>query len=356
MPPTPLAVCLPVRRDGSAGHRTAHHCDECSCHDVATRPSADSAPSPSQMASAHRRCRCNPWRRRRRPPSPTAGTPEARHDGLPDYRPKWLGASAVAVAAAAIGAAGRHRGAMAATSAAVGGYLPAAAMPAEKSDPTGVCCYRYKFFIDTGVRQRWLHDPSAANGQGSDGKVNNFMCKYARGRTASRSTGHIRTTSSDGGSGGVPLTAAAAAAAAKAAKAARPRPSPPRRRSVDAAWALAAVAAAAAEGASCCRRYFNGTALSSTRGLGGCCEVCSRRRGAAVQLAARAAACSCVLFGERHGVPRGTALSSAGVVRVPLYPPESANMTPPSPPLVAAKSRRRQKSTKRRKKSRAASP
>ena len=67
--------------------------------------------------------------------------------------------------------------------------------------------------------------------------------------------------------------------------------------------------------------YFNGTALSSTttRGLGACCELCRRKAGcAAYNWRPEPLARNCVLFGMNYGVPRGTALSSAGVVRVPL--------------------------------------
>ena len=46
----------------------------------------------------------------------------------------------------------------------------------------GVCCYRYKFFIDTGTRRRWLHDPRQPMDKHPDGWVNNFMCKYAHSR------------------------------------------------------------------------------------------------------------------------------------------------------------------------------
>ena len=80
--------------------------------------------------------------------------------------------------------------------------------------------------------------------------------------------------------------------------------------------------------------YFNGSTLgtASTRGLGACCDVCRRRQGcAAYNWRPEPLGRNCVLFGAVYGVPRGTALCSAGIVKVPLAPPPP----PPPPQLVS---------------------
>ena len=286
---------------------------------------------------------------------------------LPDYRLKWLGAGAQTVSISGdwngwttttgIPMTRDETGAFAADV-----YLPMRC-PRRNLIMRGVCCYRYKFFIDTGTRRRWLHDPRQPMDKDPDGWVNNFMCKYANGhdgaplrtmpegwRRAGKDTKkreeHLQGMGNGGGDGGdgvdgaVPTTgvgaraeaalaakaraasnqAAAAAAAASlaqkysgghaAAKVIGPPPPPP---PVEVCLVLPAT-------------YFNGTTLSTTttRGLGACCEMCRRRRGcAAYNWRPEPLARNCVLFGPNYGVPRGTALCSAGIVRVPLLPIEA---------------------------------
>jgi hypothetical protein len=98
--------------------------------------------------------------------------------------------------------------------------------------------------------------------------------------------------------------------------------------------------------------YFNGSSMAaaSTRGLGGCCDVCRRRRGCvAYNWRPEPLPRNCVLFGENHGVPRGTALSTAGVVRVPLFPKQAS---PPSasPSVGPRKSRKKRAKSQKRSK------
>lgn len=313
------------------------------------------------------------------PPPP----PEIR---LPDYRLKWLGTAPRAVSVAgdwnswqietAVAMARDDTGSFAADI-----YLPTSC-PRINLVMRGVCCYRYKFYVDAGQRRRWLHDPRQPMDKDPDGRVNNFMCKYANGhdgapvrsnagkgskdqlgsreeaaerevvrdqrRRARREADEQMMKGIGGGGGdnaaeaaddGDVLTAVGArAVAAEAAKA---------RASANQASASAAAAAslvqkyaggppsdtpnaiAAAPPPPAAQdvclvlpaTYFNGTTLSTTttRGLGACCEICRRRRGcAAYNWRPEPLARNCVLFGSAYGVPRGTALCSAGIVRVPL--------------------------------------
>ena len=281
---------------------------------------------------------------------------------LPDYRLKWLGAGAQTVSISGdwngwttttgIPMTRDETGAFAADV-----YLPMRC-PRRNLIMRGVCCYRYKFFIDTGTRRRWLHDPRQPMDKDPDGWVNNFMCKYANGRDGAplrmmpdgwRSAGKVsdqaKREAQQGMGGGGPRGDASAAAAAaddgnaltsvaarkQAIAAAREKAAANRA----AREAAAAAAASTANGVAlpppppfnveevCLvlpATYFNGSTLSTTttRGLGACCEMCRRRIGCrAYNWRPEPLARNCVLFGEDYGVARGTALCSAGLVRVP---------------------------------------
>ena len=54
---------------------------------------------------------------------------------------------------------------------------------------SGVCCYHYKFFVDYGTHARWQHDPKQPSDKDPDGRVNNFMCKFARTRSGAMQRG-----------------------------------------------------------------------------------------------------------------------------------------------------------------------
>jgi hypothetical protein len=125
------------------------------------------------------------------PPLAASGSPvatateldeERAHTHIPDYRLKWIGTKVVSVAVSGdwtgwstpgIPMERDENGEWAADI-----YLPRRC-PRKNLILTGVCCYRYKFYIDTGSRQRWLHDPRQPMDKDPDGWVNNFMCKYA---------------------------------------------------------------------------------------------------------------------------------------------------------------------------------
>ena len=104
-----------------------------------------------------------------------------------DYRLKWLGsASAKAVSvsgdwnnwsttAGVFAMARDDDGVFAANI-----FLPERC-PRKNLIMAGVCCYRYKFYIEFGTRRRWQHDPRQPMDKDPDGWVNNFMCKYANG-------------------------------------------------------------------------------------------------------------------------------------------------------------------------------
>lgn len=292
------------------------------------------------------------------PPAAAASPPPPSGSKLlPDYRLKWLvpGAKAVSVSGdwnkwsvPGVPMARDEDNVWAADI-----FLPTRC-PRKNLILTGVCCYRYKFYIDTGVRQRWLHDPRQPMDKDPDGWVNNFMCKYASGDDGrplpmllptmagqgnGKSRGGKGRASGDGATaagqdGTAPLSHAGAAKAARqaavAAAVARdsavadstglmlPPPPPP----VEVCAVLPAT-------------YLNGTPIgsTSTRGLGGCCEACRRRRGCvAYNWRPEPLPRNCVFFGSEFGSPRGTALSSAGLVRVPLAgaSPQSL-LSPPSP-------------------------
>ena len=284
---------------------------------------------------------------------------------LPDYRLKWLGTAAIAVSVSGDWNGWSTPGVPMTRDEdnvwAADVYLPTHC-PRSNLILTGICCYRYKFYIDTGKRQRWLHDPRQPMDKDPDGWVNNFMCKYASGDDGrplpmlrpqvaagigAGGKGKGKGKGGGGGGGGNeeaqpnegPLThagaAKAAAEAADAAAAARatatggasvqppglalPPPPPP----LEVCFVLPAT-------------YLNGTALgsTSTRGLGGCCDACRRRRGCmAYNWRPEPLPRNCVFFGRQYGTPRGTALSSAGLVRVPLHA-----SPPPSPPPTRVRS------------------
>ena len=280
-------------------------------------------------------------------PAEAAHSPALGPDRLPDCRLKWLGTGAIAVSVSGdwngwstAGVPMTREDGVWATDI----FLPDHC-PRKNLILTGVCCYRYKFYIDTGTRQRWLHDPRQPMDKDADGWVNNFLCKYASaqdGRPLPMLTpqvaGNIAKAKAE------PLTHAGAAAAAADAAAA--------------SAATAAAARAAAEGDTRAKppglalpppppplevcfvlpaTYLNGTALgsTSTRGLGGCCDACRKKRGCmAYNWRPEPLPRNCVFFGRHFGTPRGTALSSAGLVKVPLYA-----SPPPSPPLPAPRTR-----------------
>ena len=274
-------------------------------------------------------------------------TPESSAEWLqPDYRLKWLGsASAKAVSvsgdwnnwsttAGVFAMARDDDGVFAANI-----FLPERC-PRKNLIMAGVCCYRYKFYIEFGTRRRWQHDPRQPMDKDPDGWVNNFMCKYANGhdgkpmRTIPHASRAYAHQAEAGNSASGPLSAAGGTvAAAKAAAEKRaaaqavalakrtgrllPPPPPP----LEVCLVLPAT-------------YFNGSTLgtASTRGLGACCDVCRRRQGcAAYNWRPEPLGRNCVLFGAVYGVPRGTALCSAGIVKVPLAPPPP----PPPPQLVS---------------------
>ena len=269
-------------------------------------------------------------------PPPVASATPRQPKPMPDYRLKWLGAAADAVSVSGdwngwttpgVPMLRDEGGSWAADI-----YLPPGC-PRQHLILTGVCCYHYKFFIETGKRRRWLHDPRQPMDKDPDGWVNNFLCKYASGPDGRPlpmlpHNMHGKGKGKGKGDGGTampdadspPLTMAAAAVVAAEAAAARasgassaaatdvattvPPPPPP----VEVCFVLPAT-------------YFNGSAIgsTSTRGLGGCCEMCRRKLGCvAYNWRPEPLPRNCVLFGRKHGVPRGTALSSAGIVRVPL--------------------------------------
>lgn len=237
---------------------------------------------------------------------------------------------------------------------------------------TGVCCYRYKFYVDMGSRQRWLHDPRQPMDKDASGWVNNFLCKYAHSHdgtplrmlpTAVNNNAPPEETAASGG--GVRPTSlvaaqAQAAAAAKAAAAARSEAAPGRQ----ALSAAAVQAPPPPPGGEVCfslpATYFNGTSIGArtTRGIGGCCEVCRRRPGcSAYTWRPEPVDRNCVLFGKDRGTAKGTALTSAGLVRVPLsHPTASAALhaSPPPPlppsPLLRPLSRKRGRKRKPRRK------
>jgi len=217
---------------------------------------------------------------------------------MPDYRLKWLGAAADAVSVSGdwngwttpgLPMMRDEGGSWAADI-----YLPPGC-PRQHLILTGVCCYHYKFFIQTGKRRRWLHDPRQPMDKDPDGWVNNFLCKYASGPDGRPlpmlpHNMHGKGKGKGKGDGGTAMPDA---------------DSPP---PVEVCFVLPAT-------------YFNGSAIdsTSTRGLGGCCEMCRRKPGCvAYNWRPEPLPRNCVLFGRKHGVPRGTALSSAGIVRVPL--------------------------------------
>ena len=292
------------------------------------------------------------------PPPPPPSSPPLK---LPDYRLKWLGTGARAVSISgdwtgwATPGVPMERDETGAFAASI--YLPVRC-PRRNLIMRGVCCYRYKFYVDTGTRRRWLHDPRQPMDKDPDGWVNNFMCKYANGRDGAplrmmpdgwRSAGKVsdqakREAQQGMGGGGARGDASAAAAAAddgnaltsvaarkQAIAAAREKAAANRA----AREAAAAAAASTANGVAlpppppfnveevCLvlpATYFNGSTLSTTttRGLGACCEMCRRRIGCrAYNWRPEPLARNCVLFGEDYGVARGTALCSAGLVRVP---------------------------------------
>ena len=107
---------------------------------------------------------------------------------MPDQRLKWLGAAARAVSVSGdwngwstpgIAMSRDDDGHFAADI-----FLPDRC-PRRNLIMAGVCCYRYKFYIDTGSRKRWQHDPRQPMDKDPDGWVNNFMCKYANGHDGS---------------------------------------------------------------------------------------------------------------------------------------------------------------------------
>ena len=273
------------------------------------------------------------------PPPPRLQLLSLSEQREPDYRLKWLGPTS----ARAVTVSGDWNDWSTTTGAFVMARADDGLFAADIFLPerclrknlimAGVCCYRYKFYIDLGTRKRWQHDPRQPMDKDPDGWVNNFMCKYANGHDG-KPMRTIPHASRAGGplSGQPPLTSAAAApfAAAEAAAAKRaaaaalararrtghalPPPPPP----LEVCLVLPAT-------------YFNGSTLgtASTRGLGGCCDVCRRRAGcAAYNWRPEPLSRNCVLFGRVYGVPRGTALCSAGIVKVPLAPP------PPPPPSL----------------------
>ena len=93
-------------------------------------------------------------------PPPAAPPPDLR---LPDYRLKWLGAGARAVSvsgdwnrwsSSGVPMERDETGAFAADI-----YLPTRC-PRINLIMRGVCCYRYKFYVDTGTRRRWQRTSS----------------------------------------------------------------------------------------------------------------------------------------------------------------------------------------------------
>ena len=104
-------------------------------------------------------------------------------ESVPDNRLKWLGSGKVisvsgdwlAWSRAGVSMVRDEDGAFAADI-----FLPEAC-PRSNLVMSGVCCYHYKFFVDFGNgHSRWLHDPKQPMDRDPDGRVNNFMCKYAR--------------------------------------------------------------------------------------------------------------------------------------------------------------------------------
>ena len=70
--------------------------------------------------------------------------------------------------------------------------------------------------------------------------------------------------------------------------------------------------------------YLNGSTLdtTSTRGIAGCCDACRKRKGcAAFNWRPEPLPRNCVMLPAAYGQARGTALSSAGIVRIPLSSP-----------------------------------
>ena len=249
----------------------------------------------------------------------------------PDYRLKWFGANAHAVsvsgdwngwATPGVPMERDEDGIFAADI-----FLPARC-PRKNLIMERVCCYRYKFHLEAGARRRWLHDPRQPLDKDPDGWVNNFMCKYANSQDGSPlrmlprasftkpqgSNAVVGWGNGDGNEGGSEggndstndggTTSAHRAVHPPRQHAPPPVPVP----AVESCLVLPAT-------------YFNGTRLSaaSTRGPGMCCDSCRRNpRCHAYNWRPEPLARNCVLFGRNYGSPRGTALSSAGLLRLPL--------------------------------------
>ena len=295
------------------------------------------------------------------PPPPPSIAPGR----LPDYRLKWLGANALSVSVSGDWTGWSRSGVPMARDEdsvwATDVYLPEHC-PRRNLMLLGVCCYRYEFFVDLGTRQRWLFDPQQPMDKDPDGWVHNYMCKYVSGKEGRPlpmlPLGMEKGVDPEGGGGGggAPLTHAGAARMAAAAAADSASSAAAARASSTATTTTTTTAAATVD---VCfvlpATYLNGTSVgsTSTRGLGGCCEACRRKRGCMAfnwrplavtpafnwrPLAVTPAynwrpeplPRNCVFFGSHYGTPRGTALSSAGLVRVPLR----ASPPLPSSPLT----------------------
>lgn len=311
------------------------------------------------------------------PPPPPSIAPGR----LPDYRLKWLGADALSVSVSGDWTGWSRSGVPMARDEdnvwATDVYLPEHC-PRRNLMLLGVCCYRYKFFVDFGTRQRWLFDLQQPMDKDPDGRVHNYMCKYVSGKEGRPlpmlPLGMEKGVDPEGGGGGggAPLThagaarMAAAAAADSASSAAAARASSTATTTTTAAAAVDVCFVLPAT-------YLNGTSVgsTSTRGLGGCCEACRRKRGCmayswrplavtpAYNWRSEPLPRNCVFFGSHYGTPRGTALSSAGLVRVPLRasPPLPSSPLPPTaaapaqlPRTAAGATRHHEKAHYRRKK------
>ena len=250
----------------------------------------------------------------------------------PDYRLKWLGNSGNNVRAIRqrrlerLGGARRAHGARRDGHFAADIFLPARC-PRKNLIMAGVCCYRYKFYLETGSRRRWLHDPRQPLDKDPDGWVNNFMCKYAHTHDGSPLRMLPRASFTK------PHSAGASGASSERSGNVRWESAPPPPPALEVCLVLPAT-------------YLNGTKLSamSTRGPGMCCEACRRQRGChAYNWRPEPLARNCVLFGRDYGTPRGTALSSAGLVKVPLRQSTTTGISawspppPPSPGLAASR-------------------
>ena len=258
---------------------------------------------------------------------------------LPDYRLKWLGTGAQAVSVSgdwnswAVPGVPMQRDE--GNNWATDVFLPVDC-PRKNLILTGVCCYRYKFYIDTGAKQRWLHDPRQPMDKDPDGWVNNFMCKYdstsrhrplpmippnvvsqAHGKW--KTTGKPKDTNAASAAMQLPPSTKASVTSGATMGSITGASSPPPPESIEVCFVLPAT-------------YLNGTALAatSTRGIGACCEVCRRKPGCmAYNWRPEPLPRNCVMFGQNFGSPRGTALSSAGLVQVPYS-------SPPPPPELAS--------------------